>query len=153
VDDGEPFDTSTVGFNTFQVNAQDYAGNQSTASVEYQVIWPFTGFIGLSAPPALNEAKATGTVPIRFSLGGDRGLDVLRPGYPKSRQVDCTTRGPLGSRTSASGQGPFFNSNNDQYQYGWETERSWLGTCRELELGLIDGSDRTVLFRFVSGRD
>jgi len=153
VDDGEPFDTSTVGFQTFQVDAQDYAGNQSSASVEYQVIWPFTGFFGLSAPPALNEAKATGTVAIRFTLGGNRGLDVLRSGYPKSRQVDCTTGGPLGSQTSATGQGPFFNSNNDQYQYGWETERSWLGTCRELELGLIDGSDRTALFRFVSGRD
>jgi len=117
------------------------------------VIWPFTGFIGLSAPPALNQAKATGTVAIRFTLGGDRGLDVLMSGYPKSRQVDCTTGEPLGALESTSGQGPVFNSNNDQYQYGWVTERDWLGTCRELELGLIDGSDRTALFRFVSGRD
>ena len=153
VADGAPFDTSTVGFHSFDVDAQDYAGNQSTASVEYQVIWPFSGFIGLSAPPALNEAKATGTVPVKFTLGGDRRLDVLLSGYPKSRPINCSTGEPLGGLESTSGQGPVFNSNNDQYQYGWQTDRSWLGTCREFVLGLIDGSERTALFRFVSGRD
>jgi hypothetical protein len=43
VADDSPFDTSTVGFHDFEVDAQDYAGNQSSASVEYQVIWPYFG--------------------------------------------------------------------------------------------------------------
>jgi hypothetical protein len=150
VADGDPFDTSTVGFHTFEVNAQDYAGNQSSASVEYQVIWPFSGFKPpISNPPSVNEVAAAATVPVRFDLGGNRGLDILEPGYPKSQRVNCTTLAPQGAMEStiaAVGGGLRYEDGN--YQYDWKTERNWRGTCREFVLGLIDGSERTALFRF-----
>jgi hypothetical protein len=127
VADDAPFDTSTVGFHTFEVNAQDYAGNQSSASVEYQVIWPFSGFKPpVSGPPSVNEWTAAATVPMRFDLGGNRGLDILEAGYPKSQKVNCNTLAPQGaleSTVAADGGGLVYEDGN--YKYEWKTQRQW----------------------------
>jgi len=34
------------------------------------------------------------------------------------------------------------------YTYVWKTDRTWKGTCRELNLKLADGSNHSVQFRF-----
>jgi hypothetical protein len=35
-----------------------------------------------------------------------------------------------------------------QYHYVWKTEKGWKGTCRVLEVKLVDGSVHTALFKF-----
>ena len=56
----------------------DSSGNAASASTSYSVRYAFAGFYSpLVAEPASAGARAGDTVPVKFSLDGDRGLDVL----------------------------------------------------------------------------
>ena len=151
VADGSPFDTSSLGGHTFTVHASDLAGNTASATVSYEVtIWPFDGFFHpVANPPALNTVQRGVSVPVKFALGGFYGLDVLESGYPVSRQVDCTTGAALGPATpTASVDGLQYDPVTGQYVYVWRTDRAWGGQCRELTVGLIDGTFHRATFRF-----
>jgi hypothetical protein len=115
---------------------------------DFAITWPFTGFFRpIDNPPALNSQQAGGAVPVKFSLGGDRGLAILAAGYPASVKVDCTTGavlGPVESTSSADG----LTFADGQYSYVWKTDKSWAGTCRELRVLLVDGTLHTARFKF-----
>jgi len=32
----------------------------------------------------------------------------------------------------------------DEYAFGWKTDKSWVGTCRVLVLGLRDGTSHAL---------
>src|ERR671913_2303262 len=50
----------------------------------------FTGFYQpVDNAPVANAAKAGAAVPVKFALGGDRGLQIFASGYPKSQQMIC----------------------------------------------------------------
>jgi len=51
-------------------------------------------------PPVVNVAKAGSAVPVKFSLDGYSGMDILEVGYPKSQQIACDSLDP---RHSARG--------------------------------------------------
>jgi hypothetical protein len=118
------------------------------SNADFAITWPFTGFVSpILNPPAVNPAKAGSAVPVKFSLGGDRGLAILADGYPASRQVDCVTGAPIGSlEPTSSDDGLTFA--NGQYSYVWKTSKSWGGTCRQLQVVLVDGTLHTALFSF-----
>ena len=147
VESGELFDTSTVGFHTFTVMSDDLAGNSSESSVQYNVVYDgMTGFL----PPigsGLNSAQANSAVPIRFSLGGDYGLDVIASGYPISTPVDCTTLAPTGPALATQAAEPLVYEDG-HYKYVWKTKKPWAGTCRELTLKLVDNTVYTAVFQF-----
>ncbi|HEU4450119.1 MAG TPA: Xaa-Pro dipeptidyl-peptidase [Gaiellaceae bacterium] len=114
--------------------------------------YDWKGFEGHESLPALNDARAGSVERMSFSLNGDRGLDVLADGSPASREVDCGTLAPLGAlaptRTPASQ--PFsYAPQSDRYVYPWQTEREWVGTCREFVLTLRDGTAHPAYLRFV----
>ncbi len=44
-----------------------------------------------SRPRTLTRLKAGSSVPLKFSLGGDKGLKVLAAGFPTSLQFDCAS--------------------------------------------------------------
>ena len=118
------------------------------SDADFAITWPFTGFFPpIAGPPALNPATAGSAIPVKFSLGGDRGLDILADGYPVSVQIDCTTGAPIGSAAETrSDEGLTFASG--QYKYVWKTEPAWAGTCRELRVLLVDGTMHAARFRF-----
>ena len=93
VADGAALDTSTAGARTFTVTATDVAGNSASLTVAYEVGPLEDDFMGFRRPvedfPAINRWIAGETVPVRFSLGGFKGLDVLAPGYPQVAEVEC----------------------------------------------------------------
>ena len=61
--------------------AVDAAGNTGAASASYAVHYVFNGFGSpIDNPPIINAVKAGQTVPVKFGLGGDHGLDVLLGG-------------------------------------------------------------------------
>ena len=70
---------------TYSVTAR-YAGDTTfTADTRTGtlVVSPFTGFLQpVDNPPTVNTVKAGSAVPIKFSLGGNRGLAILAPGSP-----------------------------------------------------------------------
>ena len=66
-----------------------FAGDATyTAAIRPSVllISAFTGFLSpVKNPPNLNSVNGGSTVPVRFSLGGFRGLAIFAPGNPRVR--------------------------------------------------------------------
>jgi DNA-binding beta-propeller fold protein YncE len=162
VPDGDPLDTSTPGSHDFTVVARDGEGHETTVTHSYTVTEPpptappaepsldFRGFFGPIHQGSV--VHAGDTIPIVFSLGGDRGLDVLAAGSPSSVQTDCDHPGtPTGGdpASSQSGRGLRFHSWTGHYVFTWQTRKAWSGTCRTFVLGLRDGgvARLTVSFR------
>lgn len=112
----------------------------------------FTGFFQpVDNLPILNTAKAGSAIPVKFSLGGNRGLSILAVGYPASRPITCDTTAPtaeIEQTVTAGGSGLTYDAVSDQYSYIWKTEKAWAGSCRQLIVRLSDGSDHTANFKF-----
>jgi hypothetical protein len=113
----------------------------------------FGGFFApVNNPPTLNVVKAGRAVPVKFSLGGDKGLDVFAEGYPRSRRISCSSSAPLDAieqRTSAAGgSGLSYDAATERYTYVWKIQKAWSGTCRQLVVRLDDGSFHRANFRF-----
>ncbi len=137
-----------VGTTTVNVTATDSNGNTSTATFTVSVRFNFTGFGGrVSNPPAVNSTLAGNTIPITFSLSGDKGLNIFAAGSPSSQQVNCMTGTPIGASTPATASSTliFFGG---QYSYYWVTSSAWAGTCRTFSMTLRDGTTRTLNFSF-----
>lgn len=112
--------------------------------------YPFAGFFApVDSSPAYNILKAGATVPIKFSLGGDRGLGILA-GNPSSVGVLCPVSATFDwiETTTNSTGGLRYDAAGSQYVYPWKSERSWAGTCRRFTLRLDDGTSHVALFQF-----
>lgn len=56
----------------------------------------FTGFFRpVAEAPAISEVKAGRAMPMKFSLGGDYGLSVIKAGSPTSVQVVSPVNTPV----------------------------------------------------------
>jgi hypothetical protein len=112
--------------------------------------WPFTGFLSPIWNTKPNAAKAGSAVPVKFTLGGDRGLAILAAGFPTSVQVACpagnTPTGSVGATAAKSGLS--YNVLTGVYTYVWETKASWKGTCRLLQVKLTDNTTHEATFAF-----
>jgi len=155
VPDGDPLDTATAGKHQFTVLARDGAGNETTVTHSYTVAESVLGFRGFFGPIHNGSVVRAGdAIPIVFSLGAYRGLDILADGSPSSVRVDCQHPGqatggdPAASR---SGRGLRFHSWTGHYVFTWQTRSSWAGTCRTFVLGLRDGSVARLTVSFRSG--
>ena len=112
--------------------------------------YQFTGFFPpVSDPPTVNVVKAGKIVALRFSLGGDHGLDVFQV-PPTSAQTACPSPAVENPVDDKGGGGPglTYDASLDQYVFRWKTDRSWAGTCREFRMSLDDDSLHTALFKF-----
>lgn len=99
----------------------------------------------------LNLVKAGQSVPVKFSLGGDRGLAVFAEGYPQSRPVACDTGADLNSitETVTAGESSLnYDPLSDTYCYIWKTSKAWAGSCRQLDFKLTDGTTHSAQFTF-----
>ena len=121
------------------------AGQQSQ---QITVRYPFTGFFEpVDGAGTLNVLKASKAVPFRFSLGANRGLNVLQ-GQPTSVPVACGS-GPRDAieETSPTPQaGIRYEAATNQYVYVWPTDKAWAATCRRFTLTLSDGTTQSALF-------
>ena len=92
------------------------------------------------------------TVPVKFSLGGDRGLDIFENGYPQVQSVSCSSESAdvVEETFAAEPSHLTYSSGNDQYTYLWRTDRSWAGQCKKLELKFVDhwNSNQGAIFSF-----
>jgi len=115
-------------------------------------IFDFTGFFApVENPPIFNQFKAGRAVPIKFSLDGNRGMDIFAAGYPRSEEISCDavdTVNNVKNTLSDSKSSLSYDSTTKQYNYVWKTEKSWSGTCRQLTVGLIDGQTYLLNFTF-----
>lgn len=137
-----------VGTTVVNATAADDHGNTSSCSFRVTVRYNFSGFFSpVDNPPALNEVNGGRNIPIKFSLSGNKGLAIFAAGFPASRRVDCNTFAPLSGFEATNSPGGLSYGGNG-YHYNWKTEKAWEGTCRQLVVGLNDGSAPAALFRF-----
>jgi hypothetical protein len=103
---------------------------------------PFSGFL----PPLgdNNQQNAGSTIPVKFSVGLDLGLNIFAPGSLFSRQINCSPNScganvGIGPWEPTESVGGGLRITDGQYHYDWKTDKAWAGTCRELEVILLDG--------------
>ena len=94
---------------------------------------------------------------MKFSLGGDMGLDVFYAEadgstYPRSAAMPCGSTDPVDpieQTVAASSSGLSYDEASGRYNYVWKTSGAWAGTCRQLVVKLDDGSTHRANFKFV----
>ena len=124
----------------------------TSAELYTSLTYTFSGFFQpVDNAPTVNRVKAGSGVPVKFSLGGDQGLDIFAAGYPKSERIDCTSSGSMDDielTVTAGGSSLTYNAAADQYTYTWKTDKAWGGTCRKLTVRLKDDSNHVAYFSF-----
>jgi hypothetical protein len=141
-----------VGLTTVNVTATDAVNNQAMCSFTVTVRYNFSGFFQpVDNPPTVNVVNAGRAIPVKFSLSGDKGLNIFAAGYPASQQIACSDGAPaseIEQMVTAVGSSLSYDAESDTYTYVWKTEESWAGTCRQLIVRLNDGSERVAFFKF-----
>jgi hypothetical protein len=150
VGNGVAVDTTSVGSKSFAVDATPVVGT-STAhkQVAYSVVYDFGGFQAPITSTANNVVKAGASVPVKFSLHGNQGLNILAAGYPQSATIPCTG-GTIdsGLATDTAGSSTLtYDAASDTYTYVWKTQKTWTG-CRQLLVVLTDGVVHRANFQF-----
>jgi len=114
--------------------------------------YAFTGFFQpVDNLPIVNVVKAGSAVPVKFSLGGNFGLNIFSGGAPGSGTITCNVNAPADTieTTVAAGNSSLsYDPTSNQYTYVWKTLSSWAGTCRQLVLNFNDGSTPTKRANF-----
>jgi len=143
-------DTNTTGLYEITYTATD--GTNTSTSIRTVIVpYVFTGFFTpIGNPPDLNVVQAGGSIAVKFSLSGDKGLDILAPGYPKVLLLDCTSNaGSEVQETTTAGDSTLqYDPGSDRYTYVWKTEKAWAGTCRQLVIKLNDETVHIARFKF-----
>jgi hypothetical protein len=145
---------SGVGtFTTTCTGATDVAGNVAAdRSVTYRVLYDFAGFEApVANQPVVNVMDAGAAVPVRFSLGGNQGLNIMADTFPRRRAVTCDSTSDtqvVGETIPADASSLSYDEATGQYTYLWKTGRSLRGTCRELVIRLADGTRHVLNFQF-----
>ena len=145
--------TNLVGFYALTYTVSDPSGHSDTKVRTVEVSpYNFTGFFApVDNLPVLNEMKAGAAAPVKFSLGGNQGLNIFAAGSPSSVQVSCSSGVPVSpvEETETAGQSSLsYDAASDRYKYTWKTESSWKNTCRQLTVTLRDGTVHTANFKF-----
>jgi hypothetical protein len=121
------------------------------ATATVTVTWPGINFRGFFLPvrnmPAVNVVMAGSAVPIKFTVGGYRGEQVLGQS-PSSVELTCPAGAPEATIKPGIAGSSGLRSLGYSYTYVWRTNPSWAGTCRKFILTLVDGSVHEALFRF-----
>jgi len=140
------------GTHTIKVRVTDAGGLTATDEATVFVIFNFTGFVQpVDNLPTVNLVKAGASVPVKFSLGGNKGLNIFEPGYPKSEQIVCDSTAQVEGieETGTAGSSSLsFDPTTNLYTYVWKTEKAWVNTCRQLVVKLNDGTIHRANFKF-----
>jgi hypothetical protein len=138
---------------TIRVRGSDPGGMSDSDAATVAVIWPTGGGFGppIGGGSGPVTANAGSVVPVKFSLGGDRGPNPLRAGYPASEAFTCGDALPPDASVPADsvGKGGLkYDSTTDTYSFNWKTDKAWKNSCRVFVVGLKDGTNLAVGFQF-----
>jgi hypothetical protein len=141
-----------------QIDTDSAATGQSLAieTVEDCTVQPpFLGFYEVKNPPNLNifsdVVEPNGTIRVKFSLRGDRGLDIFSEG-PFRARIECGNKSHTPTLdTSKVAVGKLaYRADTDRYIYRWRPPET-LGACQELWFRTAyDGLTHRALFDFRS---
>jgi hypothetical protein len=141
-----------LGVTPVNVIATDPSGNTASGSFTVTVLYDFSGFLQpVDELPTINVMTAGQAVPVKFSLSGNKGLNIFAPGYPGSSSITTVaseSASAVEEIVPAGGSSLNYGAAADQYTYVWKTDKAWKGTSRLLTLRLADGTDHLAKFRF-----
>jgi hypothetical protein len=72
----------------------------------------------------LNPSGAPPTV--KFSLNGNRGLDIFATNFPKSERIGRDSQAPVDDSVpaiTAGSSGLSYDSSSDRYSYVWKSDK------------------------------
>lgn len=150
-DDGDSIidseDNCPASANTTQLDTDgDHIGD-ACDPLTYQ----FAGFYSpVDNIPTVNTVKAGSSIPLKFTLGGNRGLAIFAGGAPASARIPCGSSDSIDAVeqiATPGSSGLTYDSATDRYQLTWKTDKSWAGTCRQLVVTTADGGVRRVNFQ------
>lgn len=141
-----------LGDSTVNATATDASGNSSSCHFTVSVHYLFTGFFQpIANLPTVNSVNAGRSIPIKFSLSGNKGLAIFAAGSPASGVIPCNSTDPVVDvvATDTAGSSTLtYDAASDTYQYVWKTDAAWAGTCRQLVIQLNDGTSYRANFKF-----
>jgi hypothetical protein len=151
--------TSTVGEKTVTFTAKDNVGHSSAPKqCTYNVNYNWSGFFSPVDNPTStsfnwNSAKAGQSIPVKFGLGGNQGLNIIAAGYPKVTSVNCVssaTVNPIEQYAASTAEGGLtYDASADQYNYIWKTQSTYVNKCFKFDLQLTDGTSHVAYFKFL----
>jgi len=101
--------------------------------------------------PVSNLVTAGRAVPVKFTLGGNQGLNIFAPGYPRSEQIPCDASAlveGIEETVLAGGSSLSFDAGTGRYIYVWKTDKAWANTCRQLVVKFVEGTTQRANFTF-----
>ena len=141
-----------VGTTTVTASTTDAHGNTGSATFTVTVLYNFSGFFQpVDNLPVLNVVNAGKGVPVKFSLSGNKGLNIFAANSPYSVSINCDGSLPqsvIDETVNAGGSSLNYDAGTDIYNYVWKTENQWKNTCRQLVVVLNDGSEHRANFKF-----
>lgn len=146
--------TFAVGVTTVTCTAADARDNVASRSFTVAVVYNWTGFFQPVDNPGptniVNVTKAGSAVPLKFSLGGNMGLDIFVSGYPRVVSINVATGAEdlIEETVTAGSSSLTYNPGANQYVYVWKTEKAWVGKSYQLQVMLKDGSLHVANFKF-----
>jgi HYR domain-containing protein len=142
--------TFALGTTTVNCSATDARSNSASGSFTVTVLYNFSGFFQpVDNLPVINAVKAGSAVPVKFSLGGNMGLNIFITGYPATGVVACGgSVDEVESTVTAGSSSLSYDPLTNQYIYVWKTNAAWAGTCRQLVIRFADGTQKMANFRF-----
>lgn len=141
-----------VGTTTNTYRVTDASGNSVECSFTVTVLYDFTGFFQpVDNLPVFNVVNAGKAVPVKFSLSGNKGLNIFAANSPTTVSISCDGSAPqadIEETLNAGGSSLSYDASTDQYIYVWKTQNSWKNTCRQLIVTLNDGTEHRANFKF-----
>lgn len=146
---GEAIDTSSVGSNVFTVTASDKAGNITTKTVTYKVIYAFGGILQPLDSSGSNTFKAGSTIPIKFQLKDANNKYLTNVSakifYTKISNGSSSAEQD-GVSSGSSNSDNKFRCDGNQYIFNLST-KGWATGTYQLTIKLDDGTSYTVQIR------
>jgi hypothetical protein len=143
--------TFNIGTTAVTCTATDAHGNKATSTFNVIVSYAFGGFLRpVDNLPTVNVVKAGQAIPVKFSLGGNQGLAIFAAGYPKVVAMACSgaMQDAVEETMTAGGSSLQYDAATGQYIYVWKSEKSWAGSCRQLQVKFADGTTQFANFSF-----
>jgi hypothetical protein len=147
-----PFPQGRTVFQGFQ---SDGAPLEASAGCEtpssFEGFFPPVDNLWVDNRWVLNEVNAGQAIPVKFSLGGDQGVDIFAAGYPRSETIPCSQIALVDGveeTVTAGSSSLTYSAETSRYHYVWKTEPEWSDTCRQFVMKLNDGSVHRANFSF-----
>jgi hypothetical protein len=120
----------------------------SPFALGYPEEFDFSGFFSPVSMSDENIAKPGQAIPVKFSLNGDQGLQVVTSARFVSEGDAISLEGDPIEATTATGSGLSYDVMTDQYTYVWKTARSLALKTGRFELMLSDDTVHTFEVTF-----